>query len=118
MAGSLALLDDDLVIERIAAGEYQSHIAKELGVAPQSLHVRIKAHPGYRQALELRNLSKLDSAQERIDAPASDLARAREAWKAAAWRAERECPEVWGPKSELALSGSPLVVNVIKFGDK
>jgi hypothetical protein len=96
--GALANVKVDEIIERIAAGEYQSHIAREYGVAPQSLHERIHAHPGYKLALRLRNLTKLDEAQERVDT-SPDLARAREQFRAAAWRAERECPDVWGQQS-------------------
>lgn len=100
--GALATLDDDAIVQRIASGEYQSHIARELGVAPQSLHARITKHPKYRDALKARNSAKLDDAQEDIEtAPQADLARARESWKAATWRAERECPDEWGQRTQV-----------------
>ena len=104
--GALATIDPSAIIQRIAAGEYQSHIAHELGVAPQSLHRQIRDLPEYRLALEARNLAKLDNAQERIDSSDADLARAREAFRAAAWRAERECPAIWGAKQQVQVSGS------------
>ena len=101
--GALAQVDFEHVIQRIAQGEYQSHIARELGVAPPSLHERISKHPLYKQALKLRNMAKLDSSQSGIEAADSlpNLARAREAFKAAAWRAERECPDEWGQRTQI-----------------
>ena len=107
-SAALALINDDQIVERIASGEYQSHIARELGIPPQRLHERISIHPAYRLALECRNLAKLDNAQDRIDNEDSDLARAREAFKAAAWRAERECPSVWGAKPTVVVTGVNL----------
>lgn len=100
----LALIDADVIVDRIAAGEYQSHIAVELSIPPQRLHEVISKHPRYRSALETRNLAKLDSSQDRIDSEGADLARAREAFKAAAWRAERECPSVWGQKAQVTVN--------------
>ena len=104
--GVPALIDADSIIDRIAAGEYQSHIAKQLGIPPQTLHGQISTHPSYRIALEARNMGKLDDSQKGIDNTESDLARAREAFKAAAWRAERECPAVWGQRSKLDVNVS------------
>ncbi len=115
----LTKINPDWIIERIASGEYQSHIAAELGLPKQRLHEVISAHPGYRQALKLRNMEKLDKAQEAIEDPESgplgaDLARAREAFKAAAWRAERECPAEWGNKTQISgTDGQPLTINNI-----
>ena len=102
--GALAHIIDDDIINRIASGEFQSHIARQLGVAPQSLHERISKHPQYRIALECRNTANLDDGQMLIDR-SPDLARAREQFKAAAWRAERECPAIWGAKQQLEISG-------------
>lgn len=120
MSTALANVDADSVIERIASGEYQSHIAAQLGIPKQSLHNVISKHPAYREALKLRNMAKLDQAQEAIENPegesalAKDLARAREAFKAAAWRAERECPGEWGNKTQISGSdGQPLQINNI-----
>lgn len=116
-AAPLANLDVDAVVDRIAAGEFQSHIARELGVSPQALHQRVSPHPGYREALKLRNMAKLDKAQGNIEDSAEtlDLARAREAWKAAAWRAERECPDEWGAKAQLDVGVSVQVVIADRF---
>src|SRR6185503_2100766 len=109
--GALAHVTDDEIIARISKGEFSSHIARELGVAKQSLHERISKHPHYRTAIRLRNEENLDAAQTLIDW-SPDLARAREQFRAAAWRAERECPEIWGPKQEIKHSGS-ITLDVI-----
>ena len=112
--GALATLDDDAVIERIAAGEYQSHIARQLAVAPQSLHERISKHPNYRAALKARNIGKLDNAQQACE-ELPDLARER--FRAAAWRAERECPDEWGAKNNVINIGAegPMTVQIVNF---
>lgn len=106
MDSPLANINPDSIIDQIAAGAFQSHIAISLGVSPQALHQKLSKHPAYREALKLRNMAKLDNAQGKIDqaAAAIDLARAREAFRAAAWRAERECPSEWG--SQVALTGA------------
>lgn len=112
--GALARINDDDLIDRIADGAYVTHLAREHGVTHTAMHLRLKGHPGYKEALKLRNAAKLDSHQEGIEA-ASDplaLARAREAFRAASWRAERECPEEWGPRSHIT------VENVTDLADK
>ncbi len=101
-------IDVQGVISRIAAGEYQSHIAQELGLPKQILHQRVSKHPDYREALLARNIGKLDHAQAAIEGEkgnpmADDLARAREAFKAAAWRAERECRAEYGQAPTVAI---------------
>ena len=111
----LDLLDLDLIVHRIASGEYQSHIAKELGIAPQRLHERVSKHPAYRDALLARNIAKLDSAQQGIEredtALGADLARAREAFKAAAWRASRECRNEYGDGPQVAIQQNITIVH-------
>ena len=98
--GALASVDYDLIVARIGAGEYQSYIARQLGVSPQSLHSHISKHPDYRLALRCRNERKLDDAQAALDSD-PDLARARERFRAAAWRAGVECPDEWGQRAQL-----------------
>lgn len=114
-AGALATLDPIAVIDRIAAGEYLSHIAHKLGVAPQSLHQKLRDHPDYKPAMQTRHQLRLDTAEESL-ATAPDLARAREQFRAAAWRAERECKAIWGPSNEITgKDGGPLTVEVVRF---
>jgi len=98
-------VDTDAIIDQIANGAYQSHIAGKLGLKPQRLHEVISKHPGYKDAMMLRNMALLDNAQANIDDPASELARARDAFKAASWRASVECPQVWGRQDQLTIAG-------------
>ena len=112
-------IDTDAVIDRIARGEYQSHIARELGCAPSLLHAKIGNLPAYRAAMELRNQAKLDKGQAGIESAESamELARAREEFKAAAWRAQAECPAVWGgAKSQVHITADgPVSVQLVSF---
>jgi hypothetical protein len=51
--GALAKLDQDSVLDRVAAGEYASHIAQELRVTKQALQYRLRTHPKYQEAREV-----------------------------------------------------------------
>lgn len=100
--GALAHVDDAALISEIAAGAYLKDIASRLGVCKQAVSLRLRKHPEYRQALETRYEQQLDQAQadlERASEPL-DIARAREIFRAAAWRAEREFPERWGARAQ------------------
>ena len=102
-AGALATLDHDQVIHRIAQGEYAVNIAKELGVHHSSVYRQLAKHPEYEQAKEEAWHFRLDDALQEIEkAPdPCTLARARERFRAVAWRAERECPGKWGQKTQI-----------------
>lgn len=65
--GALAKLDQDAIIERIASGEYASHIAPELGVTKQALHYQIRKHPRYREAREMGWELRMDNAMAQFD---------------------------------------------------
>jgi hypothetical protein len=111
--GKLAALDDaaiDAIIARIAKGEYQSHIAREFDVTPQGFHQRLSKHPDYKAAVEARNRAKLDNKEKDIERADNSLslARAREGFKAASWRAERESPGTWGNKVDVTSGNEPL----------
>jgi IS30 family transposase len=110
-AGALATLDHDNVIGRIAQGEYAANIAKELGVHHSSIYRQLAKHPEYEQAKEEAWHFRLDDALQEIEkAPdPCTLARARERFRAIAWRAERECPGKWGQKTQIT---GDLTVNV------
>lgn len=112
--GALAEVDNDALIARIAAGEYVSHMAREFGVSDVALHLRLKGHPLYKEALRARNAAKLDQHQSGIEVARDplSLARAREGWKAASWRAERECPGEWGQQTHVTIE------NVTDLGDR
>lgn len=62
----LANLDHESVINRIAAGEYSAHIAKELGVTKQGLQYQISKHPNYQQAREIGCAMRIDAAMAEL----------------------------------------------------
>lgn len=109
--GALINLDDELILQRIAQGQYAAHIAKELGVSHQALYQRLAKNPRYQLTREIGTdvrLAKLeqDIAQIPDDAAPLALARARELLSHARWRAEREFPHRWGAKQQLDLQGN------------
>ena len=112
---------------RIAAGEYASHIANELGVSPQILSYHLRQDADWQLVLQAAHETRLDSEQAELDAAIVrrdfELARAREGkLKRLEWRAERECPDRWGIRQKIEHSGQVptmqiLVVNAPQTGD-
>ena len=96
----------DEVIDRIARGHTLTSIAADLQVSPQALSRVLVNDPDYRVAREVGHASRLDNAEQGIgDANDSvEVARARALWGAYSWRAERECPAVWGQRNKLDVS--------------
>jgi hypothetical protein len=107
-AGALAHIDDDAELARIRDGEHASVIAAELGVDNSAIYHRYAKRPEYLQARELGAEVRLETAEREItEAPdAFSLARARERFRAVAWRCEREFPGRWGAKQQVDVQGS------------
>lgn len=100
--GTLATVNLDTVIERIANGAITQHIARELNVHHSSLYRQLAKHPEYALAKESGFEARLDQAEEDIrSADECTLPRAREVWRAVTWRAERECPSRWGQRTQV-----------------
>lgn len=104
-AGALAALDDEAVLARIQAGEHASKIAEELGVHKSALYHRYAGLPRYLQAREHGAEVRLEEAERQIEEAPDPftLARARERFRAVAWRAEREFPARWGQKNHVTV---------------
>lgn len=66
--GALANVDSDVIIERIANGEYAAHLAPEFGVSKQGFQKHISKHPGYRKARELGCEFRIERALAEFDA--------------------------------------------------
>ena len=98
--GALATLDDQLILQRISNGERASHIAAELGVHKSALTHRYADNRNYQIAKSAGQEIRLDECERLIELSRDNfnLARAREMFRAAAWRAEREFPDRWGVK--------------------
>lgn len=99
---AVAILTPDAMIDRIANGAFLRDLARDTGIDKRRLSEQLRKHPDYQAAKETSIEVQLDDAQVAIlqSAEAADIARAREQFRAAAWRAEREFPHRWGQKSE------------------
>ncbi len=107
---ALANIDPDYLIARITDGAYLRDLAAETGIDKRRLSEQLRKHPDYPAAKECAIECQLDSAQDALEVSSTpmDIARARERWRAATWRAEREVPARWAQKSEIAVSFVPL----------
>ena len=120
--GALANLDDDAVIEQIAAGRLTRQIAAEYGVAKQSLRERLLKHPGYHNAIQAQAESLVEQAtadamelETTADQPAIARARLR-VDTAHKWAAARD-PAQWGQKGNTINIGAdgPVTVQIVSF---
>lgn len=106
--GALANVDRAAILERIAAGEYVPAIAESIGVSKQALAKSLARwdKDAYLSARETAAELRLDDAMLELRAARDpvDLARAREVFRAVAWRAEREHPGRWGSKPATAVN--------------
>lgn len=106
----------DSLIDQVAKGAFLKDLEAQAGVTRQRLSQILTQHPEYKLAKKSQLESRLDEAQGELDS-ASDalsLARAREKFRAAAWRAERECPGEWGNRTQISgTDGQPLQINNI-----
>lgn len=65
--------------------------------------------------------NRLETYQEGIDKAADGLtlARAREGFRAQAWRCEREFPSRWGREAMVQINAEgPVSINVVSFADQ
>jgi hypothetical protein len=113
-AGALAHINDDEILSRIQAGELAARIAEELGVHKSAISHRYAGRPEYTQARELGTEVRLEEAENEITGAQDSftLARARERFRAIAWKAEREFPHRWGQTKHL------VVENVGDLGER
>jgi hypothetical protein len=102
---ALAEFNPETLIDRISDGAFLRDLAKETGIDKRRLSEKLRKHPDYQAAKETAIEVQLDDAQLALQLARepADIARAREMFKAAAWRAEREFPGRWGPKSHVTV---------------
>lgn len=110
-AGALKAIDPSQILNRVASGEYVPAIAQELGVSKQALSQFLAKHDkdSYLAARETAAEIRLDDAMMAIEQATDplDLARARERFRAVAWRAEREHPGRWGQRQQVTHDVGP-----------
>lgn len=100
---SLALsVPIESLIDQIANGAFLKDLSEQTGLDKRRLSEILRTHPDYPSAKQSAVEVQLDKAQKAIETAAemSDIARAREMFRAAAWRAEREFPGRWGIKQD------------------
>ena len=105
------------ILERLEAGEFITHIAREYGVERSTLSQYLRNDPDYQAARETGWETRLDDGLKKIAEAGDDinLARAREiALRRMEWRAEREFPGRWGAKQEQATPAVTIVIQ--RFG--
>lgn len=105
-------------IEQIANGAYLRDLVKQAGISKQSLSQRLRKHPDYPAAKLAAIETQLDSAQEKIEraGDVTDIACAREAWKAATWRAEHELQDIYGTKPMTVNIGVQVSLTAVALG--
>ena len=112
---ALAPLDLGHAIDQIADGAFLRDIAAATGIDKRRLSEQLRLHPDYPSAKLCAIEVQLDDAQQAIEGAHSglDIARAREQFRAASWRAERECPAVWGQRSTVQVDAA-ITVHVVR----
>jgi AcrR family transcriptional regulator len=114
--GALANFNPDEAIARIANGAIPSRIATELGVTKAAIYYHLADHPDWAKARKIGMAIRLDNAENSINDVDGDqltLSRARESFRAVAWRAEREFPDDWGGRATQVT----VTVNTLAVGD-
>lgn len=111
-------IDWDRVLQRIAAGEYQSTIAKELGCTPAALCMRLRDIPEAAVAREVGIEQRLDSALAKLEDAAAvgdlNLARVHDTHlRRLEWRAAVECPSRWGQRQQITHDIGPSLADAL-----
>lgn len=97
--GALRKLDQDAAIKEIASGVTARDIAARFGCTPQAVRLKLKAHPGYKQAVDEQAEALVEAALVTLrDCERDNLAIAHaRAWYDAClkWASKRN-PKDWG----------------------
>lgn len=100
---AVAIQHREEIISQVAKGTMLKAIAAKVGVSPQAIANQLAKDPDYRQAREIGAEVRLEEQFDGIleAEGTTDVSRAREGFRAAAWFAEREFPERWGAKANV-----------------
>ena len=103
MSNAIAIQHREHILARIEAGAILKTIGAEFSITPAAISNQLANDPEYRKARENGALARLEGQFDAIISSnePSDVTRAREGFRAAAWFAEREFPERWGQKVEI-----------------
>ena len=108
------------ILHDIERGKYVKDVADELGVTVSAITMALTPDPRYLKAREAGLERKLETYQENIDSAPDGLAlaRAREGFRAASWRCEREHQSRWGRDPMIAINASGNVqIQVVSYAD-
>lgn len=102
---AIAIQRREEILYGLSQGQYVKDLAESLQVAPEAISQVLAKDPEYKLAREIGAERRLEKYQDGLDqsADALSLARAREGFKAQAWRCEREFPARWGAKNTQTL---------------
>jgi hypothetical protein len=98
---AIAILNKQLIIDGLSKGKRIDDLG--LNVSRQAVSKALKDDPDYQAAIIEYHASRLDRAEDLIEAAADnvDVARARALHTAYAWRAGVEQARIWGNKQEI-----------------
>lgn len=113
-AVSVAILNQDEILERISNGEPLPKIATSLQVSKQALSYQLKDNPNYKDAIVFGIEAKMDEYVEAMEGAQSsiDIARTRELLTHSRFLAERLARDKYG-KDTVQVSAQAPVFNVI-----
>jgi uncharacterized membrane protein YccC len=102
---ALAIAKRGEIINKLASGKFLRDIAAKYKVTPAAISQYLSKDPEYVAAREEGIGQQLDKWQKEIETAgdALKLARAREAFRATAWRAEREFPGRWAQRNHVTV---------------
>ena len=106
MSNAVAIQHKHEIIEQVRNGVPLQTIAASYGVTSGAISQYLSKDPEYRDARENGAITRLESHYGEIQAApdALNLARAREAFRAASWFAEREFPAKWAAQTNVTMS--------------
>ena len=112
---ALAILRKDDILQSLERGELMKNIAASLGITPGAISHALANDPRYQAARESGMATQLDNWQDKLEnaEDAFNLARAREAFRAVSWRAEREYGGKWSTHSEVTHKGSAPSLTIV-----
>lgn len=93
------------ILQALTSGRMLKDIADDLQVSPSALSHYLAQDPEYIAAREAGIAVQLDDWQKAMEVATSplNLARAREVFRAVAWRGEREFPHRWAQRSHVTV---------------
>ena len=114
--GALANIPPQDLIEQIYNGAVPAKIAEKLGIHKCSIYRHLADHPEYQRAKKIGMAVRLDMAEDAVvTSDERTLPRAREAWRCATWRAEREHPAEWGSKVQGMGQDGAITLEIVRY---